>query len=78
MKVLQINTVCGSGSVGKITVDIYETLRELGEEAVILYGRNQAPRETKGAQKIGSKPDFYAHALLGVLFGKGGFGSTGK
>lgn len=75
MKVLQINTVCGSGSVGKITVDIYETLKELGEEAVILYGRNQAPRETKGARRIGSKPDFYAHALLGVLLGKGGFGS---
>lgn len=75
MKVLQINTVCGSGSVGKITVDIYETLRERGEEAVIFYGRDQASGNVEGAVKIGSKLDFYLHAFLGVALGKGGFGS---
>ena len=26
LKVLQISTVCGSGSVGRIVVDIYEAL----------------------------------------------------
>ncbi len=75
MKVLQINTVCGSGSVGKITIDIYETLKEQGEEAIILYGRNQAPGEVKNAKRIGSNLDFYLHALLGVTLGKAGFGS---
>lgn len=75
MKVLQLNTVCGSGSVGKITVDIYRTLREQGQECVILYGRNTAP-EGVNAIKVGTQMDFYGHALLGVSSGKGGFGSS--
>lgn len=74
MKVLLINTVCGSGSVGKITADIYHTLKEAGEDGIILYGRNDAPAQVN-AVKIGSKSDFYRHALLGVVTGKGGFGS---
>lgn len=74
MKVLQLNTVCGRGSVGKITVDLYRTLKEQGEEGVILYGRDSAPEDVN-AIKVGTKTDFYAHALLGVLTGKGGFGS---
>lgn len=72
MKILQINTVCGSGSVGKITADIYHTLKEQGEEGIVLYGRNDAPKEVN-AVRIGSTLDFYFHALTGVLFGKGGF-----
>lgn len=72
MKILQINTVCGSGSVGKITADIYHTLKEQGEEGVILYGRNEAPDDVN-AVKIGNKTDFYLHALKGVVFGTGGF-----
>ena len=43
MKVLQISTVCGSGSVGRITVDIYHTLKSCGDEGLIAYGRRQAP-----------------------------------
>ena len=74
MKVLLINTVCGSGSVGKITADIYHTLKEQGEDGIVLYGRNEAP-DTVNAVKIGTKLDFYSHALLGVVAGKGGFGS---
>lgn len=74
MKVLIINTVCGSGSVGKITADIYHTLKDAGEDGIILYGRNQAPDHVN-AVKIGNKSDFYRHALLGVVTGKGGFGS---
>ena len=35
MKVLQISTVCGSGSVGRITVDIYHTLKSCGDEGLI-------------------------------------------
>ena len=43
MKVLQINTVCGSGSVGRITVDIVHALEEAGDEGLIAFGRRQAP-----------------------------------
>lgn len=74
MKVLLINTVCGSGSVGKITADIYHTLKETGEDGIILYGRGEAPAQVH-AVKVGKKSDFYRHVLLGVVTGRGGFGS---
>ena len=44
MKVLQISTVCGSGSVGRITVDIYHTLEKQGDDCLIAYGRRTAPK----------------------------------
>jgi len=39
MKVLQINTVCGRGSTGRIATDINKLLLEQGHESVIAYGR---------------------------------------
>lgn len=74
MKVLLINTVCGRGSVGKITADIYHTLKEQGEEGIVVYGRGDAPRNVN-AVKIGGKADFYRHAAWGVFTGRGGFHS---
>ena len=47
MKVLQINTVCGSGSVGRITVDIVHALEAAGDEGVVAFGRKQAPGDVK-------------------------------
>lgn len=38
MKVVQINSVCGSGSTGKIAIDISKSLTEQGIENYILYG----------------------------------------
>ena len=56
MKVLQISTVCGSGSVGRITVDIYHTLKSCGDEGLIAYGRRQAPEGVE-AFRFGSDLD---------------------
>lgn len=39
MKVLQINTICGSGSVGRITVDIVHALEAQGDEGMVAFGR---------------------------------------
>jgi putative colanic acid biosynthesis glycosyltransferase len=39
MKVLQINSVCGLGSTGRIVTDIDTTLRENKIESYIAYGR---------------------------------------
>ena len=33
MKIVQVNTICGVGSIGRICVDLYETLQKNGEEA---------------------------------------------
>lgn len=38
MKVLQINSVCGVGSTGRIAVDLSETMTEKGIENKIVYG----------------------------------------
>jgi putative colanic acid biosynthesis glycosyltransferase len=37
MKLLQINTVCGRGSTGRIATDIHKLLIEQGYESVIAY-----------------------------------------
>ena len=42
MKIAQINTVCGNGSVGRITVDIYHALKKSGHDGKIFYGRRTA------------------------------------
>ena len=62
MKVLQISTVCGSGSVGRITVDIYLTLKSCGDEGLIAYGRRQAPEGVE-AFRFGSDLDMGFHVL---------------
>ena len=74
MKVLQINTVCGRGSTGRIATDIHKLLLEQGHESVIAYGRGEAIN-CDNAIKIGNKIDFYNHALKTRLLDKHGFGS---
>ena len=74
MKVLQINTVCGRGSTGRIAVDIHKLLLEQGHESVIAYGREEAIN-CDNTIKIGNNIDFYNHALKTRLFDKHGFGS---
>lgn len=74
MKVLQINSVCGYGSTGRIAVDLYHTLEEQGHECCIAYGRGKAPENIRTI-KFGNKLDLYFHILLTRLFDKHGFGS---
>ena len=75
MKIAQINTVTGSGSIGKITVGLYKMAEKYGDEAVILYGRRKAP-EGLHTIKTGNLFGFYLHVCRGLLFGGSGFGST--
>ena len=72
MKIVQINTVCGKGSVGRITVDLYHVLENAKEEPLIAYGRDKAP-EGMNTYKIGTKFDFYIHVLGNFFTGKNGF-----
>lgn len=73
MKVLQINTVCGVGSVGRIVRQIHEALREKGHESYIAYGRK--PLGCDGAIRIGGDLDVYFHVFLTRVFDLHGFGS---
>lgn len=74
MKVLQINSVCGYGSTGRIATDLYDMLTEEGHECCIAYGRGKAPAKYKTI-KIGNKLDFFSHVLKTRLFDLHGLGS---
>jgi glycosyltransferase involved in cell wall biosynthesis len=71
--VLQINTVCGVGSVGRIVRQIHEALQEKGHESYIAYGRK--PLGCDGAIRIGGDLDVYFHVFLTRVFDLHGFGS---
>jgi glycosyltransferase involved in cell wall biosynthesis len=75
MKVLQINTVCGTGSTGRIATDIHKILLDEGHESYIAYGRD-LPKNCNNAIRIGSKVDNYTHALKTRVFDRHGFGSV--
>lgn len=74
MKVLQINSVCGIGSTGRIATDLHKILIENGHESYIAYGRDDA-RGCDTSIRIGNKFDNYMHAVKTRLFDKHGFGS---
>ena len=75
MKVLQINSVCGNGSTGRIATDIYKVLEEQGHDCVIAYGRGNAPRGINSI-RIGTNLENYMHVVKTRVFDKHGFGST--
>ena len=75
MRILQINSVCGVGSTGRIATDLYKVLEEQGYECKIAYGRGNAP-EGIDSIKIGSNLDNYAHVFKTRVFYYHGFGSV--
>lgn len=62
MRILQINSVCGVGSTGRITTDLYKVLIEQGHEGCIAYGRGTSPKEVNSF-RMGSDLEVYLHAL---------------
>jgi glycosyltransferase involved in cell wall biosynthesis len=74
VKVLQINSVCGIGSTGRIATDIHAILKEQGHESYIAYGRNN-PMNCETAIRIGNKLDNYAHVAKTRILDEHGFGS---
>lgn len=77
LRVLQISTVCGSGSVGRIMVDIYEKLEKNGDEGLMAYGRRKAPEGVQ-AYGFGSGLDMGFHVLSTFFRGEHGFASSGQ
>ena len=75
MKVLQINTVYGSGSVGRICMDLYEICENNGIESFMAYGRGEVRTDING-YKIGNTRDFVEHVLWNFARGESGFHSN--
>lgn len=74
MKIVQINTVYGTGSTGKIAADLYHIANNQNHNSFIAYGRRTAPEDIHGF-KIGNPLDFGCHVLVNFFLGKSGFGS---
>jgi putative colanic acid biosynthesis glycosyltransferase len=75
LKVLQINSVCGVGSTGRIATDIDKILKSQGHESYIAFGRGSA-RDCDTTIKIGNNIDNYLHVAETRLFDRHGWGST--
>lgn len=72
MKVLQVNCVYGTGSTGKITAQIHETLYKHGVKSVVCYGRGDRIK-SKGIYKtcgeFYSKVNHFFALLKGQMYG---------
>lgn len=69
MRVLQINSVCGIRSTGRIASDLAEALVKKGNECKVAYGRESVPEKCKDiAIRIGSENTVKIHALQTRLF----------
>lgn len=71
MKVVQINSVCGVGSTGRIAVDISKKLNDEGIENYIFYGTGHSDYEN--GIKFGGTLNLRTHQLGTRLLGKHGF-----
>jgi len=73
-KLLQINTVINSGSIGRIVEEIGQVALENGWESYIAYGRGIGQSKSK-LIKIGTDFDIKLHVLQTRLLDQHGFGS---
>lgn len=74
LKVYQINSVCGTGSTGRIVCDIKDTLEKSGNECRIAYGRGFF--DNPDCFKIENDLTFKTHVLFSRFTDKQGFYST--
>ena len=75
MKVLFVNTVCGSGSTGRICADLAASLEAQGNEATIAYGRESVMPDAVREKtiRIGSNWSVLNHGIFSRLFDAQGF-----
>ena len=71
-KVLLVNTVCGTGSVGRLVAGLYHTLEAQGYECLVAYGRGEAPSDVR-SYRIGTDTDVYVHGAMSRLYDRHGF-----
>lgn len=71
-RVMLVNTVVGTGSVGRLVEGLYHTLENNGYECLVAYGRQSAP-EGMNAYRIDQDIDVYLHGGLSRLTDRHGF-----
>ena len=73
MKVLMINSVCGTGSTGRICTDIAKLLLAAGHECKIVYGRGSAKGDFPNSIRVGTDFSVKINALCSRLLDNEGF-----
>lgn len=73
MKVLQVNTVCGFGSTGRIVVELANMVNSRGDKCRIAYGRATDNPMYDDAYYIGSEIDHRVHGGLSRITDRQGF-----
>lgn len=77
MRVLQINSVCGIRSTGRICTDIAEVLQRQGHECKIAYGRETVPEKYQNfAVRIGTDFGVKLDGIKTRLLDNAGFNSV--
>ena len=75
MRILQVNSVCGVGSTGRIATDIHHELIANGHVSMIAFGRDE-PKNCDNVYRIGSMKDILADVFMTRFFDK--HGTAGK
>ena len=76
MKVFEINTVCGTGSTGRIAVDLAKMLEEHGDLCCIAFSRGSAPKDVD-TYLFGNKAEIYWHGIMTRITDRHGMYSKG-
>ncbi len=76
MKILLINSVCGTGSTGRLCADLADALTKKGHTVCVAYGRGNAPAgRAWSSYKIESEFGVRLHGIYARIFDASGFGS---
>ncbi len=77
MKIFQLNTFCGTGSTGRIAVEIAKAAAEGGAQTVIGFGAGAVSTDAEVyALRVGGKPGRKWHGALRKLLDAEGYGSV--
>lgn len=75
MKVLTINSVCGTGSTGRISLDINKALEANGINTCLAYGRNDCNETVIRTYRIGNNISVLSHVFETRVFDNHAFSS---
>ncbi|MGB7595200.1 MAG: glycosyltransferase [Erysipelotrichaceae bacterium] len=75
MRILQVNSVCGVGSTGRIATDIHHELTANGHVSMIAFGRNEA-KNCDNVYRIGLMKNILADVFMTRVFDR--HGTMGK
>lgn len=76
MRIVELNTYCGSGSTGHIAVDIADYAAKQGADSIIGFGTGTVPPEAEVfALRIGGKIERKWHGAIRMFFDMEGYGS---